>query len=86
MKFKVGDVVRVKQCHGDTPSWYIGIECTIIRVNPMDQKNTYQTDYHGMWGCDDCFELKRPPEYPREELGEWELCPWRPKEYERVAP
>lgn len=32
------------------------------------------------WGATpDMLRKKKPPGQPREQLGEWELCPWRPK-------
>lgn len=93
MKFKVGDVCIWQDCpcRPGVPVCHTnGDECTIISVDPTDKDGAfYETDspatghdrfWTNCWACDNCLILKPPPK--REELGEWDLCPWRP---ERVA-
>lgn len=92
MKFKVGDVVVTRRCvHTSVGSGPVGKECTIISVDADDPRGIYyETDipYDGpgpfpyWWGCDNCFELKKPP---RQEVGEWESCVWQPSS-ETVIP
>ena len=84
MKFKVGDVVITRVCQHGAASGPIGKECTILSVDPGDPNGIYyETDipYNGpgpfpfWWGCDNCFELKKPP---AQEVGKWESCVWQP--------
>lgn len=95
MKFKVGDVciVRSCRCYDGEPHYYAGKETTVISVDPIDRDGLfYELDlpcidappwatYQRAWACDNCLELKKPPEADRkrEEVGEWELCPWHPE-------
>lgn len=90
MKFKVGDVCVVVPCPCRTgsPSVHVGKECRVLSIDPNDRSGAfYETDipstaghplYRNCWACDTCLELKKPPP-SREQLGDWELCPWRPE-------
>lgn len=94
MKFKVGDVCIFRRCaaHAGREFRIVdGTELTLISVNPIDPNGlVYETDFlvanpspgysKNMWSWECCLELKRPPAQQREQLGEWELCPWRPHE------
>lgn len=84
--FKVGDLCEFVE---GGPSWlplrkeYIGHEVIIVAipskrswadVDVQDAAGTRGATFFG------CLRKKPPKAKPREPVGEWDLCPWQPKQ------
>jgi hypothetical protein len=89
-KFKVGDMVEIVAAKTNMGSKMVG-ECgLVIQVLVWEGTSYYLLDidercYWPSYGwTDNSLRLKRPPEKREDlELGDWDLCPWRPTK-ERV--
>jgi hypothetical protein len=89
MSFQVGDVcIVVRTCL--ELSHLVGMECTIVDVLRDGFSYPYLTDVPTgdgkfYYASDNNLRKRKPPddqkkrETDKPELGEWELCPWRPK-------
>lgn len=88
MNFKVGDVCEIHSLDGWRAA-YNGTECCIAggvadRYGDMSKKIKMCYRIHcaldnQFWLIEPQYlRLKQLPEPQRQELGEWELCPWRP--------
>jgi len=80
--FKVGDVAVI--VYSALPWYPVGTEVTILEiVGPPYSSEEYLVDRMPdgclVYAGRRCLRKKRPPdEVKREELGEWDLCPWKP--------
>jgi hypothetical protein len=82
-KFTVGEVAIIT--NSSMREFPVGSEVTILEVsgNLPPMQYLVHTDAHGtrIYASDNCLRKKQPPDNQRqrEAIGEWELCPWRPK-------
>jgi hypothetical protein len=79
MKFEVGEIAVITRSL--MPQFPVGMEVTILEICEPFQADLgcqyviWREEGLAICANDECLRKKRPPE----ELGEWELCPWRPK-------
>lgn len=85
MKFKISDRVRVLPPPPGFSWRYhevgaVGIVAAVDSYIGPDLGQSYVLDITppGRTICERCLELV-PPEQSKEQLGDWELCPWRPE-------
>lgn len=92
--FEIGEVAIFQNAVIDASK--NGLECTVIgelRVRHWVWSHTGQEDsgmaYRIQWpdgytnaAYPNQLRKRRPPEPPRQEVGDWELCPWQPKQRE----
>ena len=86
-KFVVGEIAVVS--FSVWPEFPVGTEVEILQVrddalvvgNRAYQYLVYDDGFKRVWAGDDCLRKKKPPagDQKREELGSWDLCPWRPE-------
>jgi hypothetical protein len=88
--FKVGDL-----CVGQNAEFDFkrnGMECVVVgglarrtyrdRMGRRTVALTYMVEWVDSavtWALPYQIRLRRPPQSDREQLGKWELCPWRPE-------
>lgn len=81
-KFKVGDLVRILANPNDEgeEKTLVGTVATVdepLHFVDWEMGEAYGLD-NGWHVIEDDLEIVRP-DPPREQLGEWDLCPWRPE-------
>lgn len=82
-QFQIGEVAVIKYTrHADYP---VGMEITILDIRTNEEFGEHYvidewTDGTTVIATDINLRKKRPPDSQRkrEEIGDWELCPWRP--------
>jgi len=100
MNFKIGDVCIGQNARWDFSR--NGMECVIVgelelrtywtnsECTKSDTGMCYEVEWaDGEIGCGrpDQLRLKKPPAPPeRQQVGEWELCPWKPGLRQTVLP
>jgi len=91
-RFRIGEIAILVLQPGETPNrcWlpYIGQEVEVVgALRKREFRNCDSVAAHVVlardgrrFGAQPCnLRKKRLPPTPREEVGEWELCPWQPK-------
>lgn len=82
MTFKAGDPVWVAVMPGHSELGNPGELPAVVAGPSFMDKTWYRINIEGHgdgWHSDGKrLRPRRPPDEKREELGEWELCPWQP--------
>lgn len=81
MKFKVGDPVWCRCERYDHPhGWFAGVVTGHTELVWAPYNVTIDGITHS--AAEEHLRPRRPPpkEQQREQLGEWELCPWQPSQ------
>lgn len=88
-RFSVGEIAtlttRPSECNPPDLARYQGEDVELLRnldgIFWEVRTSNGDTFYADEW----VLRKKRPPKQPRAEIGEWELCPWQPKQRELQA-
>lgn len=85
-EYKVGDPVWAKRPHKKDAQELPAAVISVIQISGRccslcSKQTTYMVDAIPDWFICGCLLRPRlPPPPQREELGQWELCPWQPKQ------
>jgi len=91
MNFSIGDRVVIVM-HPDVEVWDVEIPVGSVgtvagplercpTIKGVDWCHSHRIDFDDgryEWFVPQCLQKLEPPPAPREEVGEWELCPWKP--------
>ncbi len=78
--FAVGEVAVIAVSY--LPEFPVGMEVTVLRVHGAPGSEfeyvIHESRHDVVCASRRCLRKKRPPP-KREEVGDWELCPWQPR-------
>lgn len=72
--------LRMVECQGMWSGDVIEELCYQVDYGPGFVYGPFHSKGARQWCSPKHLRKKRPPEQPREQLGEWALCPWQPKQ------